>query len=97
MKERESKTRRAIHASLSLFDQKSFVTAAVKLQVWKKQYKYILIYGLDLTNLKVSQLRRIELFQVKILRAIFGLNLHGSVNKEFMEVLKLSVILGLGW
>ena len=79
--ERISKTRRAIYGTISLFDAKSFVTAAVKLQVWKTQYRFILIYGLDLTNLKASQLKKIEQFQIKILRAIFNLSKRASAIK----------------
>ena len=64
VEERIGKTRRAIHGTIALFDNRSFVTAAVKLQVWKTQYRFILIYGLDLTNLKAGQLRKIEQFQL---------------------------------
>ena len=81
VEERIGKTRRAIHGTIALFDNRSFVTAAVKLQVWKTQYRFILIYGLDLTNLKAGQLRKIEQFQVKILRAIFGLSKRASAVK----------------
>ena len=79
--ERMMKTRRAIYGSMSLFDQKSFVTAAVKLQVWKTQFRYVLIYGLDLANIKASQLKRIEQFQTKVLRNIFNLSRRASVVK----------------
>ena len=51
-------------------DQKSFVLAAVKLEVWKTQLKFILIYSLDLTNLKASQMKKIEQFQIIFLRSI---------------------------
>ena len=64
-------------------DQKSFVLAAVKLEVWKTQLKFILIYSLDLTNLKASQMKKIEQFQIIFLRSIsypyiaaFSENLH---------------------
>lgn len=79
--ERMSKTRRAIHGTLSLFDGRSFVTAAVKLQVWRTQYRFILIYGLDTANIKASQLRKLEQFQTKILRSIFKLSKRTSAAK----------------
>ena len=79
--ERMMKTRRAINASMSMFDQKSFVPAAIKLQVWRTQYRYILIYGLDMSNLKVSQIIKIETFQMKVLRAIFNLSKRASNTK----------------
>ena len=79
--ERISKTRRAIHGTLSLFDNRCFVTAAVKLQVWRTQYRHILIFGLDTSNLKASQLRKIEQFQIKVLRSIFKLSKRASGTK----------------
>ena len=79
--ERMGKTRRAIHGTLSLFDTRSFVTASVKLQVWRTQYQYILIYGLDTANIKASQLKRLEQFQIKVLRSIFKLSRRTSSVK----------------
>ena len=79
--ERMAKARRAIHGYLSLFDIKSFIPAAVKLEVWKTQFKFVLIYGLDTTNLKAGQLKRIEQFQSKVLRSIFKLSKRASSVK----------------
>ena len=75
---RLTKARRAINGSLALFNPRSFVNIATKLELWKKQFKAVVLYGTDTTVLKISQIRKIETFQIKILRSMLGLSKRAS-------------------
>ena len=78
---RIEKTRRAINAGLALFNPRSFVNIATKLEIWRKQYKSMALYATDTTGLKASQIRKMESFQTKILRSILGLSSRASAVK----------------
>lgn len=81
IEDRMSKARRGIHGTMSIFDPKSFVNTALKIELWRKQYRMIILYGLDTTELKMSQVKKIETFQMKILRSMFRLSSRASSCK----------------
>ena len=81
VKIRLTKARRAINGSLALFDPKSFVNVATKLELWRRQFKAIVLYSCDTTMIKASQARKIETFQLKILKSMMGLSRRASSVK----------------
>ena len=78
---RLTKARRSLYATLSFFDRKNFLSAAVKLDIWTKIYQPTLLFSHETTSLKASQTRRLEVFHHKMLRAIFGLSRRASRAK----------------
>ena len=66
--------RRLIHGTIAIFDPRSFVNTATKIEVWRKQYRAVILYGLDTTTLKAGRGKAVETFQIKILRGMLRLS-----------------------
>ena len=84
IKKRERNTRRAMASTISYMNPSNDLPVFVKLEVWKKTYKSILLFSFETCNLTAQQMSRIEMFQIKALRAIFRVN-----QKAKMVLLRL--------
>ena len=75
---RITKARRSISSGLSMFDPKSYINIATKIELWRKNYKSVALYGLDTTTLKAAKVRQLETFQITMLRGMLGLSERAS-------------------
>ena len=81
VEERLSKGRRGIHGTIAVFDPRSFINTALKMELWRKQYRAVVLFGLDTTEVKMGQQRKIEQFQIKVLRGMMRLSSRASSAK----------------
>ena len=79
--ERLKKARRAIHGTISYFDHKNILNVMVKLDLWQKVYKAVILYGLNTARLSAADIKRLDSFQVKILKATLSVSRRASNAK----------------
>ena len=68
---RVKNTRRAMASTISYMNPSNDIPIFVKIEVWRKTYRSILLFSLEAGNLNVTQMKEVEMFQIKALRAIF--------------------------
>ena len=78
---RIEKTRRAVMGTLSIFDPKSFINISTRLELWRKQYRAIMTYALETAKVKIGQMKKLESFQLKMLKGMIGLSKRASGPK----------------
>ena len=71
IEKRKTKTRRAMGSTISFFNPRSELPVFVKIELWRKTYKSVLLFSLETCNMTATQLKGVEDFQLKALRAIF--------------------------
>ena len=75
---RLTKGRRAMQAGLSMFNPRSYINIATKIELWRKKYRAVVLYGLDTTSLTASKMKQLETFQITALRGMLGLSERAS-------------------
>ena len=81
---RMEKTRRAVTGTMAIFDPRSFVNISTRLELWRKQYRAILLYALDTSKIKIGQMNKLESFQCKMIKGMLGLSSRASGAKARM-------------
>ena len=81
MDTRLSKGRRAVAGSLSLYNPRSFINPATKLELWRMKFRSVVLYAQDTTMMKMSTMARLEQYQSKLIKSALGLSRRAADRK----------------
>ena len=86
MRDRVKGFRKAIHGAISFFGPKSVITQSMKLDLWQRIFKPVLMFATETTNLKSRHTRELNKCQAYLHRAAFRLSKNSSRARMRMFV-----------